>query len=103
MIIEPHRSYWLEYDPANIDIVEYLDIPKYDEPMVIERPTAFLKYPISQAMECFVSENHEDAVNYVLQNQNVLPVFDSTFPIVLADRLFIGIITHRTLRCQKHL
>lgn len=110
VIIEPHRSYWLEYDPANIDIVEYLDIPKYDEPMVIERIKAYDKmeriyillnpihsdYRVSlgnpflmkhneKHIMMYLFENHEDAVNYVLQNQNVLPVFDSTFPIGVLD------------------
>lgn len=110
VIIEPHRSYWLEYDPSNIDIVEYLDIPKYDEPMVIERIKAYDKmeriyillnpihsdYRVSlgnpflmkhneKHIMMYLFENHEDAVNYVLQNQNVLPVFDSTFPIGVLD------------------
>ncbi len=110
VIIEPHRSYWLEYDPSNIDIVEYLDIPKYDEPMVIERIKAYDKmeriyillnpihsdYRVSlgnpflmkhneKHIMMYLFENHEDAVNYVLQNQNVLPIFDSTFPIGVLD------------------
>lgn len=106
VIIEPHRSYWLEYDPANIDIVAYLDIPRYDEAMVIERIKAYDKmeriyillnplysdYRVSlgnpflmkqneKNILMYLFEKYEDAVNYVLQNQNLLPVFDSTFPI----------------------
>ncbi len=106
VIIEPHRAYWLEYDPANIDIVPYLDIPKYNEEMVIERIQAYDKmerifillnplhsdYRVSlgnpflmkhdeKHIAMYLFERHEDAVNYVLQNQNLLPVFDATFPI----------------------
>ncbi len=110
VIIEPHRSYWLEYDPANIDIVEYLDIPKYDEAMVIERIKAYDKmervyillnplhsdYRVSlgnpflmkhneKNIMMYLFEQYEDAVSYVLQNQNLLPVFDSTFPIGILE------------------
>lgn len=106
VIIEPHRSYWLEYDPADIDIVPYLDIPRYNEEMVIERIKEYDKmeqiyillnplhsdYRVSlgnpflmkhdeKNIMMYLFEQYEDAVNYVLQNQNLLPVFDSTFPI----------------------
>lgn len=106
IIIEPHRSYWLEYDPANIDIAEYLDIPQYDEAMIQARIKEYDKmeriyillnplhsdYRVSlgnpflmkhdeKNIMLYLFEKHEDAVNYVLQNQNLLPVFDATFPI----------------------
>lgn len=106
VIIEPHRSYWLEYDPADIDIVPYLDIPRYNEEMVIERIKEYDKmeqiyillnplhsdYRVSlgnpflmkhdeKNIMMYLFEQYEDAVNYVLQNQNLLSVFDSTFPI----------------------
>ena len=110
IIIEPHRSYWLEYDPANIDIVGYLDIPQYDEAKVLERikeytgmkqlyillnplhsdyrvslGNPFLMKHDEKNIMMYLFEKHEDAVNYVLQNQNLLPVFDSTFPIGMLD------------------
>lgn len=106
IIIEPHRSYWLEYDPADLDISEYLDIPKYDEAMVQARIKAFadmeriyilmnplhsdyrvslgnpflMKHDENNIM-LYIFERYEDAVSYVLQNQNLLPVFDAAFPI----------------------
>ena len=106
VIIEPHRNYWLEYDPANIDIKQYLELPKYDEAMVQERIKKYtnmqqifilmnplhsdyrvslgnpflMKYEDNNIM-LYLFETYDDAQNYVLQNQNLLPVFDATFPI----------------------
>ena len=34
----------------------------------------------------YLYENYDDAVNYVLQNPTLLPVFDSTFPIGVLDQ-----------------
>lgn len=106
VIIEPHRSYWLEYDPANMDIAQYLDIPQYDEAMVQARireyadmqriyillsplhsdyrvsiGNPFLRKYDDQNIMLYLFEQYDDAQSYVLQNQNLLPVFDSTFPI----------------------
>lgn len=106
VIIEPHRSYWLEYDPADLDLSEYLDIPKYDEAMVQARIREYAEmeriyilmnpvhsdYRVSLGnpflmkhdennIMLYIFERYEDAVSYVLQNQNLLPVFDATFPI----------------------
>lgn len=110
IIIEPHRSYWLEYDPANLDISKYLDIPKYDEDMVKARikeytemekiyilmnpvhsdyrvslGNPFLMKQNDNMIMLYVFENYNDAVSYVIQNQNLLPIFDSTFPIGVLD------------------
>lgn len=106
VIIEPHRSYWLEYDPAKLDLSEYLDIPRYDEAMVQARikeyagmeriyilmnpihsdyrvslGNPFLMKQDENSIMLYLFEHYEDAVSYVLQNQNLLPVFDATFPI----------------------
>ena len=116
VIVEPHRSYWLEYDPANIDIARYLDIPKYDEAMVQERIKEYAKmqqiyillnplhsdYRVSignpflmkyddKNILLYLFETYDDAQSYVLQNQNLLPVLDSTFPIgVLEGKESLG-------------
>lgn len=106
VIIEPHRSYWLEYDPANLDIKKYLDIPQYDEAMVSARIRQYVRmkriyillnplqsdYRVSlgspfimryddKNIMLYIFESYDDAQNYVIQNQKLLPVFDSTFPI----------------------
>lgn len=106
VIIEPHRSYWLEYDPADLDIKKYLDIPKYNEAMVLARIKRYAKmkqiyillnpissdYRVSQGspfimkhdeknIMLYIFEKYDDAQDYVLQNQNLLPILDSTFPI----------------------
>lgn len=135
VIIEPHRSYWLEYDPADFDvyahgrivnlaatqhapgatsresefprsITKYLDLPKYNEAMAVARIKRYAKmkqiyillnpissdYRVSQGspflmkqdeknIMLYLFEKYADAQDYVLQNQNLLPILDSTFPI----------------------
>lgn len=104
--IEPHREYQLEYDPAKLDLTKYLEVPHFNEEKVKERIRAFAQmeqvyvllnpvhsdYRTSQGnpflmkvdeknIMMYFFENYEDAVNYVFQNQNLLPVLDSTLPI----------------------
>ncbi len=104
--IEPQRGFCLEFDPAKIDLSEYLDIPHYNEELAKARISEFaalkkayillnpmrsdykasvgnpffLKQDEKNVM-MFMFEDYGAAVDYVLQNPNVLPVFDSTFPI----------------------
>lgn len=111
VIIEPHRNYWLEYDPASLDLTGHLDLPRYNEELVKERIQAytqmeqiyillapihsdyrlslgnpFLMKPDDNNILMYLFEKYDDAVNYVLQNPTLLPVFDSTFPVGILDR-----------------
>lgn len=111
VIIEPHRNYWLEYDPASLDLTGHLNIPQYNEEMVRERihtyaqmetiyvllapihsdyrvnlGNVFLMKPDDKNLMMYLFEKYDDAVNYALENPNFLPVFDSTFPIGILDR-----------------
>lgn len=111
VIIEPHREYFLEFDPANLDLTGHLNVPRFDEEKVKARIRAFtemdriyiLLNPIhsdyralvgnpflmkadDKNVMMFLFETYEDAVHYVLQNPAILPVFDSTFPIGVIDR-----------------
>lgn len=111
VIIEPHRNYWLEYDPANLDLTGHLDLPHYNEDLVRERiqtytqmeqiyillapihsdyrlslGNPFLMKPDDKNILMYLFEKYDDAVSYVLQNPNFLPVFDSTFPVGVLDR-----------------
>ncbi|MCD8039386.1 MAG: hypothetical protein LUE96_09940 [Lachnospiraceae bacterium] len=106
VIIEPHRSYWLEFDPVGLELSEYLDIPQYNEEMAQARireyadmeriyillnplhsdygasvGNPFLLKRDDKNIMLYLFEKYDDAVSYVLQNQNLLPVFDSVFPI----------------------
>ncbi|MDE7478553.1 MAG: hypothetical protein K2M91_11495 [Lachnospiraceae bacterium] len=111
VIIEPHRSYWMEYDPASIDLTGHLDIPRYNEDMVQARiheymqmdkiyillapmhsdyqssvGNPFLMKADEKNILIYLFEKYDDAVNFVLQNPTLLPVFDSTFPIGVLDQ-----------------
>lgn len=111
VIIEPHRNYWLEYDPATLNLAGHLDIPLYNEEKVRARiheymqmdniyillaplhsdyrksiGNPFLVKPDDKNILMYLFEKYDDAVNYVLQNPTLLPVFDSTFPIGVLDR-----------------
>lgn len=106
VVIEPHRNYWLEYDPAALDLTGHLEIPHYNEEMVRARVrqymqmdqiyillapqhsdyrmacgNPFLIKPDDKNILMYLFEKYEDAVSYVLQNPMTIPVFDSTFPI----------------------
>jgi len=111
IVIEPHRNYWMEYDPAALDLKGHLDLPHFDEEIVKERLHAFAQmdkiyillnpffsdYKTAQGnpflmkqdgnnVFMYLFEDYENAVNYVLQNPTLLPVFDSTFPIGVLDQ-----------------
>ena len=111
IIIEPHRGYWMEFDPATIDLKGHLDIPVYNEEMVQARIRAYtqmdkiyiilasihsdyrtscgnplLMKASENAILIYLFEKYDDAVNYVLQNPMIMPVFDSTFPIGVLDQ-----------------
>jgi hypothetical protein len=106
VIIEPHRNYWIEYNPSDIDLKGHLNIPVYNEKMVEERIKAYTRLdkvyillapghsdyrlkvgnpllvrPDDKNIVMYIFEKYEDAAGYVLQNPNLLPVLDSTFPI----------------------
>lgn len=110
VIIEPHRNYWLEFDPAEFDISKHIEIPSYTEDIVKERINGFFDmdrvYTLLAPQRCdyrissgipfvlktdeknialFLFEKYEDARDYVLQNPALLPVFDNTFPIGVID------------------
>ena len=111
IIIEPHRGYWMEFDSATIDLKGHLDIPVYNEEMVQARIRAYtqmdkiyiilasihsdyrtscgnplLMKASENAILIYLFEKYDDAVNYVLQNPMIMPVFDSTFPIGVLDQ-----------------
>lgn len=111
VVIEPHRNYWFEYDPATIDISEHFKVPKMEEEDVQARIQEFvnmdkvytlLAYKNSDYMKCFgnpflmspdgknilmyLFEKYEDAVSFAVENQNMLPVFDSTYPIGVLEK-----------------
>ncbi|MCM1182117.1 MAG: hypothetical protein NC337_01945 [Roseburia sp.] len=111
VIIEPHRNYRLEYDPASIDLSAHLDIPRFDEAQVKARLAEYFEMdklyvllaplysdyrvslgnPFLMKMDeknimMYLFEKYDDAVSYVLQNPTLLPVFDGTFPIGVLDK-----------------
>ncbi len=111
IIIEPHRNYCLEYDPAVLNLTGYIDIPRYNEEMVRERIRFYMKMdkiyvllapqhsdyrtacgnplllkPDDKNILIYLFEKYEDAVSYVLQSPMILPIFDSTFPIGVLDQ-----------------
>ncbi|MDE6620165.1 MAG: hypothetical protein K2K74_06700 [Lachnospiraceae bacterium] len=111
VIIEPHRNYYLEYDPATLDLAGHLDIPRYNEEMVRARIQEYTQmdkiyillapmhsdYRLSSGnpflikadnknILMYLFEKYDDAVNYVLQNPMTMPIFDSTFPIGVLDQ-----------------
>ncbi|MDE7415776.1 MAG: hypothetical protein K2N44_05570 [Lachnospiraceae bacterium] len=116
IIIEPHRNYYLEYDPATLDLTGHLNIPHYNEEMVRARIHEYMQmdkiyillaplhsdYRIScgnpflmkadgKNIVMYLFEKYDDAVSYVLQNPMTMPVFDSTYPIGVLnqkDKLF---------------
>lgn len=106
VIIEPHRNYWVEFDPAAIDISEYYQKPVWNEEKVKERIKNFaqleevyilLAAARSDYRKCigtpmlvkldeqnvmlYAFEKYDEAVKYVVQNPGILPVFDGTYPI----------------------
>ncbi len=111
VVVEPHRNYWLEYDPATIDIKGLLDIPQFNEETVRERVKEYfdldrlyillmpqtgdyvrsIGLPFLMKLDeknvmMYIFENYDNAVSYVLQNPMLLPVFDGIFPIGVLDK-----------------
>ena len=106
VIVEPHRNYWLEFDPATLDISAYFTPPVWNEEKVKARiceyanmeevyillgtrhsdyrtclGTPFLLKLAEENVQMYLFEKYEDAVNYCLENPTLLPVFDGTYPI----------------------
>lgn len=111
VIIEPHRNYRLEYDPATLNLTGHLDIPRYDEEKVRARIREYtqmdrvyimlaplhsdyrlscgnplLLKPDDNNILLYLFEKYDDAVTYVLQNPMMMPVFDGAFPIGVLDQ-----------------
>lgn len=111
VVIEPHRAYWLEYDPAKLDLKGHLDIPVFNDETVKERIREYMDMekiyillaPVhsdyrqsignpllmkadEKNVMIFLFEKYDDAVNYVLQSPTVLPVFDGIFPIGVLEQ-----------------
>lgn len=111
VIIEPHRNYWLEYDPAAIDLSGHLKFPRFDEETVKARVRAFFEmdqvyillaplysdYRVGlgnpflmkadeKAVLIYLFEKYDDAVSYTLQNPALLPVLDGIYPIGVLNK-----------------
>lgn len=111
VIIEPHRNYYLEFDPATIDITEHLHKHEWNDDKVKARMQAFtemdqvyilLSPQLSDYRSCkgipfflkpdeknimmYIFEKYTDAVNYCLQNPAYLPLLDGTYPIGVLDK-----------------
>lgn len=111
IIIEPHRNYYLEFDPAAYDISEYYKPTEWNEEKVKERIKAYLDmeqvyillapalsdYRICKGTPFFIKpdadnvmmylfEKYTDAVNFCLQNPAILPVLDGTYPIGILNK-----------------
>jgi hypothetical protein len=96
----------LEFDPANLDLRGHLELPKFDENMVKERIANFTKFekvyvalspnhcdyrlkkgnPLlvradAKNIIIYIFENYSEAQDYCLQNPNILPILDGTYPI----------------------
>ncbi len=106
VIIEPHRNYFVEFDPATLDISEYFKLPVWDEEAVKERAKEFaaldecycllapqvadyrnsVSAPFLLKMDeknimLNVYEKYEDAVRYCQENPAMLPIRDGVYPI----------------------
>ncbi len=106
VVIEPHRNYYLEFDPATIDISEYYKPISWNEEKVKERIKSYLDMEevfillapnLSDYRSCkgiplfvrpdagnvmmYLFEKYTDAMNYCLLNPAILPVLDGTYPI----------------------
>lgn len=106
VIIEPHRNYWLEFDPADYNIADYRKVPEWNEDKVKERIRSYtnmeevyvllaakrsdyracMGLPFfvklnEQNLNMYLFEKHEDAVRYVVENSVVLPIYDGVYPI----------------------
>ena len=111
IIIEPHRNYWLEYDPAAIDLSRHLKFPHFDEETLKARVRAFFEmeqvyillaplysdYRVGlgnpflmkadeKTVFLYLFEKYDDAVSYTLQNPALLPVLDGIYPIGILNK-----------------
>ena len=115
IVIEPHRNYWVEYDPATIDISNYYKKPEWNEEKVKARineyaqmaelyillatnrsdyrscvGTPLLVKMAEDNVMMYLFEKYDDAVRYVIENPAITPVFDGVYPIGVlkkADRI----------------
>lgn len=111
IVMEPHRNYYLEFDPATIDISEHYKPVAWDEEKVKERIKAYMDMeqvfilltpahsdyrsckgtplfvkPDANNVMMYLFEKYTDAVNYCLQNPAILPVLDGTYPIGILNK-----------------
>lgn len=111
IVLEPHRNYYLEFDPATIDISEYYQPISWNEEKVKERINAYLDMEevyvllapnLSDYRSCrgiplfvrpdgsnvmmYLFEKYTDAMNYCLLNPAILPVLDGTYPIGVLNK-----------------
>lgn len=106
VIIEPHRNYWVEYDPATLDISNYYEKPVWNEEKVKARINEYAKMDelyillatnrsdyrtclgtpllvkmVEDNVMMYLFEKYDDAVRYVIENPAITPVFDGIYPI----------------------
>ncbi|MBQ6786762.1 MAG: hypothetical protein IJO85_03470 [Lachnospiraceae bacterium] len=111
VVIEPHRNYYLEFDPATIDISEHYQPISWNEEKVKERIKSYLDMEevfillapnLSDYRSCkgiplfvrpdagnvmmYLFEKYTDAMNYCLLNPAILPVLDGTYPIGVLNK-----------------
>lgn len=106
VIIEPHRNYYVEFDPATIDISAYYQRPVWDKDKVVARiqeyaamdevyvllasahsdyrlhaGTPLIVKMTENNLMLYIFEKYEDAKNFVILNPAIAPVLDGVFPI----------------------
>lgn len=106
VIIEPHRNYYVEFDPATIDISSYYQRPEWDKEKVVARIREFVAMeevyvllasahsdyrtnagtPLIVRMSennlmLYIFERYEDAKNFVMLNPGIAPILDGVYPI----------------------
>lgn len=111
VVIEPHRNYYLEYDPATIDISEHYQPIAWNDDKVKERINSYLDMeevyillapnlsdyrsckgiplfvrPDANNVMMYLFEKYTDAMNYCLLNPTILPVLDGTYPIGVLNK-----------------
>lgn len=111
IVMEPHRNYYLEFDPATIDISEHYQPISWNEEKVKERINSYLDMEevyvllapnLSDYRSCkgiplfvrpdagnvmmYLFEKYTDAMNYCLLNPAILPVLDGTYPIGVLNK-----------------
>ncbi|MBQ7944252.1 MAG: hypothetical protein IJ326_09355 [Lachnospiraceae bacterium] len=111
VIIEPHRNYFLEFDPTQIDakamftgelwtadrvkarVVEYAQMDKVYVLLAAShsdyKSNLGLPYAMrvdGQGVGLMLFEKYEDAVNYTVQNPMVLPIIDGVYPVGVLEK-----------------